>query len=74
MKRNTILKFLNPILGLLLLNQILSGFFADFLPHAAFEVLHEGGGVVLGLGILLHLILNWNWVKITYFKRPIKVA
>jgi hypothetical protein len=46
-----------------------SGFFSGALPHEAFEILHEGGGIALAILVLLHLILNWNWVKATYFKR-----
>ena len=42
MKQNTMLKVVNPILGVLLLNQLLSGAFAGALSHDAFEVLHEG--------------------------------
>lgn len=68
MKRNTMLKILNPILGVLIVNQILSALFSDALPHEAFEIMHEGGGFVLATGILLHVILNWNWVKANYFR------
>ena len=69
MKRNTVLKIMNPILGLLLLNQVLTAIFHAGLSHEAFEILHEGGGYVLAVGIALHLFLNWNWVKTSYFKK-----
>ncbi len=69
MMKVTILKVLNPVLAILLLNQVLSAMLRDFLPHEAFEVLHEGGGLLLTLGVLTHLALNWNWVKANYFKR-----
>ncbi|MFA7257815.1 MAG: hypothetical protein WC047_09605 [Kiritimatiellales bacterium] len=69
MKRNTMLKILNPILGILVINQILTGIFAETLPHEAFEVMHEGGGFLLAGVAALHLILNWNWVKANFFKR-----
>lgn len=72
MTRNTLLKILNPVLGLLVVNQILTGLLADELfklsPNA-FEILHEDGGLVLAVLIVLHLILNWNWIKTTYFKK-----
>ena len=68
MKRNVFLKILNPILGLLMLNQILTGLFSEHLSREAFEVLHEGGGMLLTVGVVLHVILNWNWVKANFFK------
>jgi hypothetical protein len=69
MKRNTVLKVLNPVLAVLLANQLLTGFFAAGLPHELFEVLHEGGAVLLAVAGVLHAILNWNWVKTSYFGR-----
>lgn len=68
MTRNTMLKIINPILGVLLVNQILSGFLYDVLPHEAFEIMHEDGGIAFTIVAVLHLILNWNWVKKTFFK------
>ena len=69
MKRNTVLKILNPILGVLLVNQILTGLFSDNLPPKAFEILHGGGGMVFTIAAILHVILNWNWVKANFFRR-----
>jgi hypothetical protein len=68
MKRNTALKILNPVLGLLLVNQIVTGLLADSLSPDAFEVLHEGGGILMGVLALLHVVLNWGWVKANFFK------
>lgn len=72
MNRNTILKILNPIMGILIINQVIVGLLSDSLEYGAFEILHKGGGILLALLIGLHLILNWGWVKTTYFKPPIK--
>ncbi len=69
MKRNTMLKIVNPILGILVVNQILTGLLGETLPPKAFEIMHEDGGFVLAIVAALHLILNWNWVKANYFKR-----
>ena len=69
MKRNTLLKIINPVLALLVINQILTGLFGHSLSHEAFEILHKDGGFVLAGVAALHLILNWNWVKANYFKR-----
>lgn len=67
MNRNKILKVLNPILGLLLVNQIVTGIFGESLPNELFEILHEGGGYVFAATAVLHVILNWNWVKANMF-------
>lgn len=69
MKRNTMLKIVNPVLGVLVISQILTGLLADTLPPKAFEILHEDGGFLLAGVAALHLILNWNWVKANFFKR-----
>ncbi len=67
MKRNSILKALNPVLALLFCSLAGSGIFHAKLSHETFEVMHEGCGIAfLGLAIL-HLILNWNWIKANYF-------
>jgi hypothetical protein len=69
MKKNTVLKILNPILGVLLINQVLMGLLHDILPHKVFEVLHEGGGIVFAIVVILHIILNWNWIKANFFRK-----
>lgn len=71
MRRNSILKILNPILAVLFLNQVLTGILQDALSNEAFEIMHEGGGIALAIAAVLHVILNWNWVKASYFgSRP----
>ncbi len=69
MKRNSILKVLNPVLVILLLNQILTGVFHDAIPKEAYEIFHEGGGISFSFAALLHLIFNWNWVKATFYSK-----
>ncbi len=70
MKRNDALKIVNPILAVLVTSQILTGVLGPSLPYQAFEILHKGGGYLLAATAVLHLILNWNWVKANYFKSP----
>jgi len=69
MKRNSILKILNPILAILLLNQILTGILHDEIPKAAYEFFHVGGGIFFAVAAGLHVILNWNWVKANFYRR-----
>jgi hypothetical protein len=67
MKRNTVLKIINPVLGLMFLNQILTGFFHGSLSYELFELIHKGCAIIFLIIAVLHLILNWNWVKANFF-------
>jgi hypothetical protein len=69
MKKNTALKILNPILLVLFVNQAVTGLFHAKISHEAFEFLHEGGGVLLLILAAIHLILNFNWIKASYFAK-----
>ena len=69
MKRSSLLKILNPILALLFLNQILTGLLHDAIPKEAYEFLHEGGGICFAVAAVLHVILNWNWVKANFYRK-----
>ena len=69
MKKNTILKIVNPVIALLLLCQVCTALLMILIGHGAVGEFHEIGGIFLALGALLHLILNWNWVKASYFKK-----
>lgn len=63
MNKRTLLKIVNVLLAILILNQATSAFLHDFLPEDAFEFFHEGGGVTLFIIALIHVYLNWAWVK-----------
>ena len=69
MKRNTPLKILNLILLILFASQAVTGLSHAKLSHETFEFLHEGGGVLLIVLIVLHLILNFSWIKASYFPK-----
>jgi hypothetical protein len=73
MNKVNILKILNVILGLLIINQALTGLMHDFLNSETFELIHEGGGISLVLGIVLHVILNYKWIRINYFSKKVPV-
>ncbi|MEN6337105.1 MAG: hypothetical protein ABFE01_22840 [Phycisphaerales bacterium] len=63
MHKNAMLKILNPILAVLTVTQAFSALLADRLSHEAFEWIHQGGGTLLLIGIVLHVALNWSWVR-----------
>ncbi len=68
--KNTALRILNPIIGLLVLSQVSTGLLNDHLPDWLFPTVHEAGGVLLLIGVVTHVTLNFAWVKSSYFKRP----
>ena len=69
MKKNTLLKIVNPLIALLLLCQVCTALLMLLMGHGAVGEIHEVGGILLALGIILHLILNLNWVKANYLKK-----
>ncbi|MFZ4396745.1 MAG: hypothetical protein ACOYOU_14080 [Kiritimatiellia bacterium] len=69
MKRNTMLKVLNPILALLVVSQVTTGIFQEDIPKEIFEWVHATGGFGVAICSLLHLVLNWSWVKTNFFAR-----
>ena len=69
MGKQKALKIINLILPVLLAWQLFSGFFRGWIGYETFEVGHTTGGLLLAGFALIHLILNWGWVKNVYFKR-----
>jgi hypothetical protein len=63
MNKRNLLKIVNVLLAILILNQATTALIHDLLPKDAFEFLHEGGGVTMFLLALVHVYLNWAWVK-----------
>jgi hypothetical protein len=66
MEKNTMLKVVNPVLALLILNQPFSGFLYSWTDWDAFETMHVGGGILLLLFAAIHLMLNWKWVQMNF--------
>jgi hypothetical protein len=76
MTKNSAKRILNPILLLLAINQFVTAAIADhqsktapIIPDEVFEFIHEWAGYVWLSLILLHIILNLDWIKSAYFKR-----
>jgi hypothetical protein len=72
MKQSSVLKILPPVLALLVLNQISTGIFHFDISKEVFGFVHRGSGILFGFIVLLHLAMNWNWVKTNYFKKKPK--
>jgi len=65
MTKTTMLKIVNPLLLLLVLTQGVTGMFRDQLglDEAKFELFHVYTGLLLVALALVHLALNWSWIK-----------
>lgn len=68
MNKSAILKYLNPLLGLLFLLQASSGLMLKLAPNKIAGEIHELLGPIFVIVVLLHFYLNYNWIKSTYFK------
>ena len=63
------LKILNPFLGFVFLFQVIIGFFNEYIPEDLFESMHKTCAIILLICIFAHIYLNWNWVRVTFFKK-----
>ena len=66
MTKRNILKIINVLLAILLLNQATTGMLHDLLPHSVFEIMHKGGWLMV-IAAIAHVYLNWAWVKANLF-------
>ena len=69
MNKQTALKVVNPLLGLLIINQFLTGTFHLYLSNRTFNVLHEWSGWALLILSIVHVVLNWGWIKVQLLRR-----
>ncbi len=69
MKNNTKMKILNMVLALLMLVQFISGAMNERMSKETFEHIHVLGGLLMLIGVVLHLVWNWGWVKANFFKK-----
>ncbi len=74
MKKQSLLKFLNFILlivfFLVALSMILYRWGSESLQGSeTMSEIHETSGTVLFFMVILHLVLNWTWIRSTYFKK-----
>ncbi len=68
LKKPMALKGINALLFICFILQISSGLFRSRLSLQVFEWAHERNGILLLILAVIHLILNWNWIKTSYFK------
>jgi hypothetical protein len=69
MDRMKWLKRVNALLFFFLAYQATTGLLADVMNEKVFEVIHPVGGVILVILGLIHLGLNWGWVRSVYLSK-----
>jgi hypothetical protein len=76
MTKAAALKIVNPILAGVALIQVVTAvlftFFSESIPYGQMRMIHLIIGYVLFGIIILHLYLNWTWIKSTFFKKRSK--
>ena len=69
MDRTKWLKRVNVLLLFFLVYQATTGLLADVINPKVFGVMHPVGGILLALFGLVHLGLNWGWVRSVYLAK-----
>ncbi|MGD8956379.1 MAG: hypothetical protein PVJ03_03535 [Chromatiaceae bacterium] len=69
MGKKKLLKIVNPILLLLVMNQLATGFRPRLYGPGSFRLMHKQMALLLSLALMVHLVLNFSWVRNTYWKR-----
>ena len=61
--KKKMLRIVNLLIFLVLVYQLSSGLFGESSGVRWFEESHNYTGIALGVLVIVHLILNWEWVK-----------
>ena len=69
MKKLTELKITNVILFTLFLCQATTGLAHPLIEDELFEILHPSVGILLIIIGIMHIVLNWGWVKSNFSAR-----
>lgn len=57
------------LLGFLMLSQLVTGLNSERMSMDLFHIVHVGGGLVLVFLTIVHVALNWGWVKRSILRR-----
>lgn len=70
--KNFFLKILNPMLFVVVVFQLSVGFGHSFVGREWFGPLHKNGAIAVAVLAFIHLVLNFGWIKASYFKKTVK--
>jgi thiosulfate reductase cytochrome b subunit len=68
MRKNKLLKIVNPIMFILIVLQIVTAILMEVTGDSTFREIHEINGFLLVIFIIVHLSLNWSWIKANFLK------
>jgi hypothetical protein len=71
MKKQNALKVINVLLLILILCVVTSAILHDFIPYVVYMAVHALPGMFFVILAIIHIILNWSWVKSNYFKKQL---
>jgi len=70
MRANQWLKISVPVQGFLLLWQMVTGLNRDRFSDQVYGIIHIGGGLLLVTLVVIHVIINWDWIRKMYRGKP----
>jgi hypothetical protein len=68
MNKQKALKIINVLLILDFFGLVSTAVLDDVIPRELFEKIHPSFGFTLVVLVIIHIILNFTWIKTTYFK------
>lgn len=68
MKKTTLLKIVNFIVAILFIVQAATGIGHSWLPEQIF-IVHGYTGFAFTFFIIVHIVLNWSWVRSNFINR-----
>lgn len=74
MNKQKLLKIVNPLLGVCFLGVAGTGVLHDLIPPEIYYVAHPLWGYCFVGFALLHVVLNWSWIKSNYLAKKKKAA
>jgi hypothetical protein len=69
MKNSTLLKIVNPLLFIAVLSQFINVLMQKLIIADWVIEMHEIIGYSIGVLVVLHVMLNWAWVRNNLFKK-----
>ncbi len=77
MQKRSVLKIVNILLAIGFLLALISMLLYRFIPSPLqgmdiFYDIHVYSGPAFAVIALIHIVLNWNWIRTQYFKKPAK--
>jgi len=72
MNKQKALKVVNILLAVFALNQTVTALLSGVLSHSVFEIMHKPGGFALSILAIVHVYLNWGWVRTSLLGKPFK--